>query len=175
MVVERRVTVEGKPAAQVRQPTSRLPYGAASAASPSRFFCLSGRSFQFAHTPFIAQGFTTRRRDVGSAASNGNTLAHVLLGIERGGNWDGDKLTALVEHSPAKAQHISLAVVFEGIEDSTGKTTWRYPEASKASYFQQLAAWRYGLSTVEQIVVDGTASRPAEAVDAADGDDPTAE
>ena len=126
-------------------------------------------------TQVIAQCLTTHRRDVGSAASNGNTLAHVRLRIERGGNWDGDKLNALMEHSPAKAQHISLAVVLGGFEDSTGKTTWRYPEASKASYFQQLAAWGYGLSTVEQIVVDGTASRPAEAVDAADGDDPTAE
>ena len=173
-MVERRVTVEGKPAAQVRQPTSRLPYGTATAASPSRFFRLSGRSSQFAYTPFIAQGFTTRRRDVGSAASNGNTLAHVLLGIERGGYWDGDKLTALVEHSPAKAQPISLAVVFGGIEDSTGKTTWRYPGASKARYFQQRAVWGYGLSAVEQIVVDGTASRPAEAVDTADVGDPTA-
>lgn len=102
----------------------------------------------------IAQGLTVHRRDVGSAASNGNTLAHVLLGIERGGYWDGDKLNTLVEHSPAKAQHVSLAVVLGGIEDSTSKNTWRYPEASKALYFGQLAAWGYGLSEVEQIVVD---------------------
>ena len=60
-----------------------------------------------------------------------------------------------------------------GIEDSTGKNTWRYPEASKASYFQQLAAWGYGLSTAEQIVVDGTASSATEPVDTADGDNPT--
>ena len=98
----------------------------------------------------------------------------MLLRIERGGNWDGDKLNALVEHSPAKAQHISLAAVLGDIEDSTGKTTWRYPEARKARYFQQWAVWRYGLSEVEQIVADGTASRPAEAIDTADGDDPTA-
>ena len=98
----------------------------------------------------------------------------MLLRIERDGNRDGDKLNALVEHSPAKAQHISLAVVLGGIEDSTGKNTWRYPKASKASYFQQLAAWGYRLSTIEPIVVDGTASRPAEVVANADDDDPTA-
>ena len=98
----------------------------------------------------------------------------MLLRIERGGNWDGDKLNAFVEHSPAKAQHISLAVVLGGIEDSTGNTTWCYPEASKARYFQQWAVWGYRLSAVEQIVVHGTASSAAEAVDTADGDNPTA-
>jgi ParB family chromosome partitioning protein len=103
----------------------------------------------------IARGLTVHRRDVGNATSNGNTLAHVLLGIERGGYWDGDKLNELVEHSPAKAQHVSLAVVLAGIEDSTSKNTWRYPEASKALYFEQLAVWGYGLSDVEQIVIDG--------------------
>ena len=99
----------------------------------------------------------------------------MLVRIERDGNWDGDKLNALVEHSPAKAQHISLAVVLGSIEDSTGKTTWCYPEASKASYFQQLAEWGYRLSTLVRIVVDGTASRAAEVVATANGDDPTAE
>ena len=99
----------------------------------------------------------------------------MLLRIERDGNRDGDKLNALVEHSPAKAQHISLAVVLGGIEDSTGKNTWRYPKVSKARYFQQWAVWRYGLSEVEQIVADGTAARPAEVIDTADGGDPTAE
>lgn len=102
----------------------------------------------------IAEGLTVHRREVGSAATNGNTLAHTLLGIERGGSWDSDKLAALVEHSPVKAQHVTLAVVLGGIEDSTSKQTWRYPEASKALYFAQLAAWGYGLSEVEQIVVD---------------------
>ncbi len=113
----------------------------------------------------IAQGLTVHRRDVGSATSNGNTLAHVLLGIERGGYWDGDKLNELVEHSPAKAQHITLAVVLGGIEDSTSKNTWRYPEASKALYLQQLAAWGYGLSEVEQIVVNASDSEVAEPIE----------
>jgi ParB family chromosome partitioning protein len=110
----------------------------------------------------IAEGLTVHRRDVGTAATNGNTLAHTLLGIERGGFWDADKLAAIVEHSPVKAQHVTLAVVLGGIEDSTSKQTWRYPEPSKALYFAQLAAWGYSLSEVEQIVVDG-----ATAVDAA--------
>jgi ParB family chromosome partitioning protein len=109
----------------------------------------------------IAQGLTVHRRDVGSAVTNGNTLAHTLLGIERGGFWDADKLAALIEHSPAKVQHVTLATVLGGIEDSTSKNTWRYPEAAKALYFEQLAKWGYGLSEVEQIVID--AMTPTEA------------
>lgn len=118
----------------------------------------------------IAHGLTVHRRDVGSAASNGNNLAHELLGIERGGSWDVDKLHALVEHSPAKAQHVSLAVVLGGIEDSTSKNTWRYPEASKVNYFHQLAAWGYSLSEVEQIIVDTTASGATSPVDETNDD-----
>jgi ParB family chromosome partitioning protein len=105
----------------------------------------------------IAQGLTVHRRHVGSAVTNGNTLAHTLLGIERGGYYDADKLAAMIEYSPAKAQHVTLAIVLAGIEDSTDKTTWRYPEVAKAQYFQQLAKWGYGLSDVEQIVIHATA------------------
>jgi ParB family chromosome partitioning protein len=107
-------------------------------------------------TTVIAQGLTVHRRDVGSAVTNGNTLAHTLLGIERGGFWDADKLAALIEHSPAKVQHVALAIVLGGIEDSTSKNTWRNPEPAKARYFEQLAKWGYGLSEVEQIVIDAT-------------------
>jgi ParB family chromosome partitioning protein len=78
----------------------------------------------------IAHGLTTHRREVGSAAGNGNGLAHTLLGIERGGYWDGDKLATMIEQSPAKAQHVALAVVLGGIEDSTSKNTWRSPNAT---------------------------------------------
>lgn len=104
-------------------------------------------------TTVIAHGLTTHRREVGSAAGNGNGLAHTLLGIERGGYWDGDKLATMIEQSPAKAQHVALAVVLGGIEDSTSKNTWRSPNATSALYFRQLAAWGYGLSDVEQIVI----------------------
>jgi ParB family chromosome partitioning protein len=106
----------------------------------------------------IAQGLTMHRREVGSAATNGNTLAHTLLGIERGGYWDADKLTALLDHSPTKSQHVALAVVLGGIEDSTSKETWRYPSVIKALYFEQLAAWGYGLSEVEQIAATTAAT-----------------
>jgi ParB family chromosome partitioning protein len=91
------------------------------------------------------------------------------MGTERGGFWDADKLAALVEHSPAKTQHVTLAVVLGGIEDSTSKNTWRHPETTKALYFKQLAAWGYALSEVEQIVADATSAVTASTL--ADADD----
>ena len=109
----------------------------------------------------IAEGLTVHRREVGTAATNGNTLAHTLMGIERGGYWDGDKLAALIEHSPLKTQHITLAIVLGGIEDSTSKETWRHPAKAKALYFSQLALWGYSLSPVEQIVVNAATATDA--------------
>jgi ParB family chromosome partitioning protein len=38
-------------------------------------------------------------------------------------------------------QHVTLAIILGGIGDSTSKNTWRYPEAAKALYFEQLAKW----------------------------------
>ena len=89
----------------------------------------------------IAQGLTTRRREVATAAERGNNLAHVLLGIEQGGPWDGDKLAAFLEGNPTRAQHVGLADILGGIESSTSKNTRRYPDPAKAAYFTQLTAW----------------------------------
>jgi ParB family chromosome partitioning protein len=113
----------------------------------------------------IAQGLTTHRRDVGTAITNGNALAHTLLSVTREGYWAADRLAVLVEQSPARTQHVTLAIVLAGIEASTSKNTWRYPDSTKSDYFTQLASWGYSLSEVEQIVVDADASTDA----AADG------
>jgi ParB family chromosome partitioning protein len=47
--------------------------------------------------------------------------------------------------------------VLAGMEASTSKNTWRYPDSTKSAYFTQLASWGYSLSEVEQIVVDAGA------------------
>ncbi|MBG6059802.1 ParB family chromosome partitioning protein [Cryobacterium sp. MP_M5] len=109
----------------------------------------------------IAVGLTVHHGVVGKAIQNGNVLAHTLLGLERANYWSADKLSALVDHSPTKAQHVTLAIVLAGIEDSTSKGTWRYPDAHSALYFGQLAAWGYNLSEVEQIVIDTVAEKAA--------------
>ena len=112
-------------------------------------------------TQAITVGLTVHHSMVGKAIQNGNVLAHTLLGMKRANYWDADKLAALVEKTPTKAQHVSLAIVLAGIEDSTSKETWRYPNAHSARYFEQLAAWGYGLSDVEQIVIAAVAEKAA--------------
>lgn len=102
---------------------------------------------------FVATALTTVHSTVGHAVQNGNGLAHDLLGIQRG-SYGRDNLAPLVERTPAKAAHVALAIVLGGIEDSTGKHTWRNPVERDALYFRRLAAWGYTLSEVEQIIVD---------------------
>ncbi len=102
---------------------------------------------------FVATALTTVHTTVGHAVQNGNGLAHDLLGVQRG-SYGRDNLAPLVERTPAKAGHVALAIVLGGIEDSTSKNTWRYPDDRDALYFRRLAAWGYTLSEVEQLVID---------------------
>jgi len=121
--------------------------------------------------PFIAQALTDNRNVVSSGLSSGNNLAHTLLGIEReSGFYAPDKLATLATAFPAKATHVALAIVIGGIEDATGKHTWRNPSRNNASYFRQLATWGYGLSEVERIVADHKKSRLMEAVTASNNE-----
>lgn len=122
----------------------------------------------------IATGLTLHRQAVSLGTRDGNTLAHELLSIERGGYWEADKLAALVEHTPSKAQHVALAVVLGAVENITSKQTWRHPSPTDRAYFTQLAAWGYGLSEVEQIVTsatDATGDPTADYAEDYDGDD----
>jgi ParB family chromosome partitioning protein len=106
----------------------------------------------------IATGLTVHRQAISTATRDGNELAHQLLGIETSGYFQADRLAALVQGSPSKAQHVALAVVLGACESVTSKQSWRYPTTSDAAYLTQLAAWGYSLSDVEMIVT-GTTQR----------------
>lgn len=98
----------------------------------------------------IARSLTEARHLV-SGEMSGNTLAADLLSVEPiPGNY-GDRFADFLTAHPAKAAHVTLAVVLGGIEASTGRNTWRYPQEETAHYLQTLADWGYTLSTVEQI------------------------
>ncbi|WP_091478796.1 hypothetical protein [Microbacterium azadirachtae] len=116
----------------------------------------------------IARGLTVHRQAVSSATRDGNELAHQLLGLEPSSYLEADKLAALIEHTPAKAQHVALAVVLGACESVTSKESWRYPTATDAAYLTQLAAWGYSLSDVEQIVTGATLAEPTDAEAAGD-------
>lgn len=115
----------------------------------------------------IANGLTVHRQAISTATREGNDLAHRLLGLEPSGYFEGDKLAALIEQTPGKAQHIALAMVLGACESVTSKQTWRSPSPTDTAYFNQLTAWGYALSDVEQIVTDPTTAQ-------ADGTSPSA-
>ena len=113
----------------------------------------------------IARGLTAHRHAISAATQGGNELAHDLLGLDRSGYFETDKLTALIEQTPAKAQHVALAIVLGACESVTSKQTWRAPSPTDADHFTQLAAWGYTLSDVEQSV---TGEQQSSAVGGAD-------
>lgn len=109
----------------------------------------------------IAEGLTTHRHAVGRGMDTGNRFAHELLGVKYEKSSYGaitDRLTATVEKNPTRAQHVALAIVLAGIEESTGRHTWRQGSDDTAAYFRQLAAWGYPLSGVERIAAKLPAS-----------------
>lgn len=110
----------------------------------------------------IAKGLTIHRQAVSSATRDGNELAHRLLGLQPSGYFEADKLSALVEQTPVKALHVTLAVVLGACESVTSKQTWRSPSPTDVDYFTQLAAWGYTLSDVEQIVTGDNAETASE-------------
>ncbi|MEV8241987.1 ParB/RepB/Spo0J family partition protein [Microbacterium testaceum] len=118
----------------------------------------------------IAKGLTFHRNAISTGTRDGNPLAHTLLGVERGGYFEADKLASIVEATPGKAQHVSLAVVLGAVEATTGKHTWRNPGTLDAAYLTQLTAWGYTLSEVEQIVIDTVEARRQSGDAASDAD-----
>jgi ParB family chromosome partitioning protein len=117
----------------------------------------------------IARALTIHRQAISTATREGNQLAHQLLGLDPSGYFEADKLAALVDQTPARAQHVALAVALGACESVTNKQTWRSPSPTDAAYFSQLAAWGYNLSDVERIVTgDSTADDIAQSNDAAE-------
>lgn len=103
--------------------------------------------------------------------ANGMVSARGLLGIETTG-WEGDTLSQWVEEYPTKGLHLSLAVVFAGFENTANREWWRTPDAESRGYLNQLAAWGYPLSPVEQLAAG---IRPEDDTDQEDGEDPATE
>src|SRR3546814_20150824 len=56
----------------------------------------------------IATGLTVHRQAVSLATRDGNTLAHELPGLGRGGYWEADKLAAPVHQPPDQEQPLPL-------------------------------------------------------------------
>lgn len=143
---------------------------------------LSRRTMPKDAQQWVAVALTRHRSPIGHALGDSNTMAATLLGVEATASyWKQTAIEEFAAAHPAKALHVAVAITLGGIEASTSKGTWRNPSERDGLYFEHLAAWGYGLSEVEQIVVDGgkeEAARRAAQADAIRGtvaDDTTAQ
>lgn len=99
-------------------------------------------------TLVTAEAFAYGNSRISQSMGTGNSLAKKMLGIE---STQREALPAYLLNHPNKAQHVTLAIAFAGIEDTTHRGTWRYPSDETALYLQALARWGYTLSPVEKI------------------------
>ncbi|ALJ21417.1 ParB/RepB/Spo0J family partition protein [Microbacterium sp. No. 7] len=104
----------------------------------------------------IATALATDRTVVAKGLEGGNKLAHDLLGVAQDSAWGADRLAGFAHTHPAKAVHVTLAIVLGGLEASTGRHSWRNPNRGTAGYLTTLEAWGYTLSDVEQIIIAHT-------------------
>jgi ParB family chromosome partitioning protein len=75
---------------------------------------------------FVATALTAHRSTVASGLSSGNRLAATLLGLDaQQSEWGLSPLDPITESQPARAGHVTLAVVLGAIEASTRKHTLR--------------------------------------------------
>lgn len=97
----------------------------------------------------IAQALTTARWKIADGLTGGSSTAKAFLGIED--NHRGDDLADYLTAHPTRATHVTLAIVLGGIEQNTGRNTWRSPSTDTAWYLNTLAEWGYTLCPVERI------------------------
>ena len=120
---------------------------------------------------FVAVALSAYRTTVAGGLSKGNRLAATLLGLDaQESEWGASPIDPIAATQPARAGHVAVAVVLGAIEDSTGRHTWRNPGRDAVAYFEQIAAWGYALSDVEQIVTGGLASGGDEAAEPSEND-----
>ncbi|WP_100812136.1 ParB/RepB/Spo0J family partition protein [Microbacterium sp. HA-8] len=116
----------------------------------------------------IATALAADRTVVAKGLDGGNKLAHDLLGVAQDSGWGADRLAGFVHTHPAKAAHVTLAIVLGGLEGSTGRHSWRNPDRRTGGYLTTLEAWGYTLCDVEQIVVAHTQTHEVDGVEVDD-------
>lgn len=97
----------------------------------------------------IAEALTTARWKIADGLTRGSVTAKTFLGIED--SHRGDDLADYLTTHPNRATHVTLALVLGGIEQNTGRHTWRNPSDDTAWYLRTLQAWGYTLCPVEKI------------------------
>jgi ParB family chromosome partitioning protein len=119
--------------------------------------------------PFIAAALAHRDDALGKARTNGNPMAHYLLGLTPEPQRSTYMSNALVEMldkaTPDRAGMIGLALVLGAHEGYLSGSEWRSPTKSGTRYLRYLAAHGYTLSDVERRACGETIQAAADAVE----------
>lgn len=83
---------------------------------------------------------------------NGHSLAHELLQVPLVEYGKPNAFEGILRSNPKKVDQVLLAIVIDAMEVALAKNTWRTPTTQDSTYLNQLEAWGYTLSEVEQIV-----------------------
>lgn len=97
---------------------------------------------------FIAHTLTYSDYIVNKASNNAGLTAQLL------GASDGRAgVKKYLSKTTVKPEMVSLAIMITAYETSLDRTSWRHKDADHSYYMQQLAAWGYNLSDVEQLMI----------------------
>lgn len=127
-------------------------------------------------TPAVIAAELTLHRQAVSSATRGNELAHHLLGIEKTGYFEVDKLATLIGSTPAKSQHVAPASA-RRVRISHQQTVLAVSRRHRGRLPHPTRRLEIPLSEVEQIITTNHAhSTPADtsiqtAPDAADNEE----
>ncbi|PPF64561.1 hypothetical protein C5E11_04000 [Clavibacter michiganensis] len=96
--------------------------------------------------------YTTLPSDYGTQTNN---LAHQLLAIEKPGSYSASALPEAVTSNPLRAPHVMVAIAAAWMESNLDeKKGWDSTREYLPFYLQQISAWGYTLSELEQNIVD---------------------
>ena len=85
-----------------------------------------------------------------SKGFNKMDLTAQLLGTSEG----RDGVKSQLEKAGVKPEMVSLAIMFTAYESSLIRTSWRHKDTDQSYYLNQLVAWGYTLSEVEELMAD---------------------
>lgn len=121
----------------------------------------------------VAEALTGNRWTMHRSLERGNATAAALVGIEgveSSSYYGPNAFDGWAQEHPTKPLHAALAVVLGSYEEGMHENTWDSGDPASVAYLTRLASWGYGLSDIEQMVIDRAAER-ATAVAALTTDD----
>lgn len=126
----------------------------------------------------VAEALTDNRWTMHRSLERGNATAAALVGIEGvepSSYYGPNAFDGWAQEHPTKPLHAALAVVFGSYEEGMHENTWDNGDRASAAYLTRLASWGYGLSDIEQMVIDRAAERAAAVQDVTGDQDDAAD